>query len=654
MSADSVTKPMNRESRDIWRHCRDCIPISVVVALICWSAVQWVTMLKVSADWLGDIQTALTQPPVQQHEDIVIVAITENTLATFPYRSPINRRFLAKLLVTVEQKQVRAVGIDLLFDQPTEPADDAMLRSGFGKFSRPLIIAVGNEKSKLTERQLRFQSDYLSVTEVGLANLVKHDGTVRYATAKQSSLDGEAMTFAATIAESVGADLPDGQQRLVVSDTDSGQSVFPVYPAEKVGELPDSWFEGKIVLVGAILPQQDRHRTVQSVMGGELSTMPGILVHAHMLAQFIDGTRIPELSAPLEMLVLFAISGVAFAIVIFRGPVAAKAGIAGGLLLLLWTSSYLLQRSGGPLLPLFAITFCLFLSLTASWAYATREQRAAKRYLREAFAHYVSPNVIEGLLENPENLRLGGERREMSFVFADLEGFTPLSEKLEPEELVALLQEYQDGMVEIALSHGATIERFVGDATFIFFGAPAAQPDHAERAVKCAVKWDEFCQNFRKEMSAAGVSMGKTRIGVHTGPAVVGNVGGRRRFAYTAHGDTVNIAARLESANKVFGTRVCMSQVVAKCQPDVRTRPVGSIILRGKEKPLDVVALSQDVSEELQNNYLRAFDALLEETGDARERFLNLAQKHPNDGLLAFHHARLMSGATGAVIKLET
>ena len=176
-------------------------------------------------------------------------------------------------------------------------------------------------------------------------------------------------------------------------------------------------------------------------------------------------------------------------------------------------------------------------------------------------------------------------------------------------------------MVEIALNFGATIERFVGDATFIFFGAPVDQPDHAERAVKCALEWDKFCQDFRERMSVGGIAIGKTRIGVHTGPAVVGNVGGHRRFAYTAHGDTVNIAARLESANKVFGTRVCLSQDVAKCQPDVRTRPVGSIILRGREKPLDVVTLSQDDPEELQNEYLRSFDAFLEGSDDARKIF---------------------------------
>ena len=163
-------------------------------------------------------------------------------------------------------------------------------------------------------------------------------------------------------------------------------------------------------------------------------------------------------------------------------------------------------------------------------------------------------------------------------------------------------------MVEIALGYEATIERFVGDATMIFFGAPVPQPDHAERALHCARDWDRFSQKFREKQRAKGIELGVTRIGVHSGPAVVGNIGGKRRFAYTAHGDTVNVAARLETANKQFGTRVCVSKDTSDRCPDVQVRPVGNVVLKGRSEPVEVLTISEDLSPHAQSEYVEAFN----------------------------------------------
>ena len=145
-----------------------------------------------------------------------------------------------------------------------------------------------------------------------------------------------------------------------------------------------------------------------------------------------------------------------------------------------------------------------------------------------------------------------------------------------------LLNEYLTGMTDIVFAHDGTVAKIVGDALHVLFGAPGEQPDHAARAVACALALDEFAEAFRERWRQKGIVLGVTRIGVHAGPAIVGNFGGGRFFDYTAYGDTINIAARLEAANKQLGTRICVSATLAGRVDDFRGRPMGDLVLRGK------------------------------------------------------------------------
>ena len=155
---------------------------------------------------------------------------------------------------------------------------------------------------------------------------------------------------------------------------------------------------------------------------------------------------------------------------------------------------------------------------------------------------------------------LAGQRREVASLFTDIAGFTALVETIEPAPLGALLNEYLVGMTDIVFAHEGTVAKIVGDALHVLFGAPGEQPDHAARAVACALELDDFAAGVPRDAGASkGVALGATRIGVHAGPAIVGNFGGGRFFDYTAYGDTINIAARLEAANKQLGTRICVS-----------------------------------------------------------------------------------------------
>ena len=177
-------------------------------------------------------------------------------------------------------------------------------------------------------------------------------------------------------------------------------------------------------------------------------------------------------------------------------------------------------------------------------------------------------------------------RREVATIFTDITSFTSLVETAAPEVLGALLNEYVGGMTDVVFAHEGTVAKIIGDAIQILFNAPGDQPDYATRAIACAHDLDAWAQAFRERWKAKGVNFGATRIGVHAGPALVGNFGGSRFFDYTAYGDTINTAARLEAANKFLGTRICVSAAVADGTEKFQGRPVGDLMLRGRSEPL--------------------------------------------------------------------
>ena len=199
-----------------------------------------------------------------------------------------------------------------------------------------------------------------------------------------------------------------------------------------------------------------------------------------------------------------------------------------------------------------------------------------------SLSRYFSPNLAQRLAGDTAAVDLEGHRREIATLFTDIASFTALVETLEPNVLGPLLNEYLSGMTDIVFSNDGTVAKIVGDALHILFGAPGEQPDHAARAVACALALDEFAQSFCERWQKKGIAFGVTRIGVHAGPAIVGNFGGGRFFDYTAYGDTINVASRLETANKQLGTRICVSAELAEGVENFRGRPIGDLVLRGR------------------------------------------------------------------------
>ena len=211
-----------------------------------------------------------------------------------------------------------------------------------------------------------------------------------------------------------------------------------------------------------------------------------------------------------------------------------------------------------------------------------RQRQAAAERAYASLSRYFSPNLAKQLASDTDAIDLCGQRREIATVFSDITDFTALVETLEPGVLGTLLNDYLTSMTDIVFAHDGTVTKIVGDALHILFGAPGEQPDHADRAVSCSLALDEYAQSFRERWQQKGVALGITRIGVHAGPAIVGNFGGGRFFDYTAYGDTINVASRLEVANKQLGTRILVSSALADRVANFRGRPVGDLILRGR------------------------------------------------------------------------
>ena len=283
-----------------------------------------------------------------------------------------------------------------------------------------------------------------------------------------------------------------------------------------------------------------------------------------------------------------------------------------------------------------------------------RRQQEAER-ARAQLSRYFSPNLADRLADAAADIDLGVQRRDITAMFTDIADFTTLAESLAAGMIGPLLNEYLAGMTEIVFDHGGTVVKIIGDALNVLFGAPTDQPDHAARAVACAMALDGYAEQFRVRWRAQGVVVGATRIGINSGPALVGSFGGGRFFDYTAYGDTINIAARLEDANKQLGTRICVSGSVIERIPDFRGRPVGRVILRGRH---EAIPAHEPITAERHANALTAayLDAFIRaEACDptALSAFAVLLGRDSADGLVSFHLKRLLGGAIGVSVALE-
>ncbi|MEX2528769.1 MAG: CHASE2 domain-containing protein [Gemmatimonadota bacterium] len=399
---------------------------------------------------------------------------------------------------------------------------------------------------------------------------------------------------------------------------------FPAFSASLVptiAQFQPDFFRDRIVLIGTGFHDSDRFRTpfYQSLGGtstgpdgavqtteGELNWMYGVEIHANALQNLLDGTYIHRLPTWGLILVLLVFSGLSAGAVFWQGPglgaVALMAGAGAVFLLGLWAflgTVFVLPGRELFALPAPYLWFPVVSPIVASLssylgatAFVAVVEGKEKRFIREAFGKYVSSDVVDDIARSPEALKLGGQKRVLSVLFSDLAGFTSLSEQLEPEALVAVLNEYLSSMTRVVMEEGGTLDKYIGDAIMAFWNAPRDQSDHADRALRTALRMQVLLAalNRRWAEEKTHSSSFRVRIGVNTASVVVGNVGGEDRFDYSAIGDGVNLAARLEPANDTYGTLILTSQqTLDLTTPGLfRVREVDLVAVKGRSEQVRI------------------------------------------------------------------
>jgi adenylate cyclase len=315
---------------------------------------------------------------------------------------------------------------------------------------------------------------------------------------------------------------------------------------------------------------------------------PGVEIHATSLDNLLSGDFLRLSPTPL-MLALTLLITLLSGLVTARVSGIVKSLLVYGLFISLPAVLCLVAYVNGFWLPLVVQEVGVAVTLlSAGVIYYTTEGRQ-KLFIKNAFKQYLSPAVIEELIRYPERLKLGGERRELSIFFSDLEGFTGISEGLQPEALTALLNEYLSAMTDIIHEEGGTVDKFEGDAIIAFWNAPLPQQDHAVRCVRSALRCQAKLARMRPAIRERIGKDLRMRIGINSGPAVVGNLGSHTRFDYTMLGDAVNLAARLEGINKQFGTYTIVSRATLDLLAgSFPARELSRVAVVGRREPVTI------------------------------------------------------------------
>jgi adenylate cyclase len=365
---------------------------------------------------------------------------------------------------------------------------------------------------------------------------------------------------------------------------------FAMIPAKEV-LAGNASFANKTVLLGATAPNLHDEYFVPTSNG---VPMPGVEIHANIVQNFIDNNFLKEQST-LARTVLVLLAGIIGMFGLSKLRMGYAIPVAIVLLVAYAFIAITLFDRFAVVLDLFYFPISLVIFTGAGISANYLEEKKKGAFVRDAFSKYVSKELLDELLKKQQHLTLGGEKRELTVFFSDIRGFTSISEQLSPEELVHLLNEYLTDMTKIILAHEGTVDKFIGDAIMAIWNAPVKNPNHALKACKAAVEQVKALRKLQDAWTERNVPVLEIGCGIHTGPAVIGNMGSSERFDYTAIGDTVNLASRLEGLTKVYGVSIIISESThAAIQNEFPCRKLDAVKVKGKKQPVTIYHLCVD------------------------------------------------------------
>jgi adenylate cyclase len=598
--------------------------------------------------------------PVAPDKDVVVVAIDHASIKEIG-RWPWSREVTGRLIENLAGYGVKVTALDIVFSEPQNPLADAALARSVARAGNVVMGYFFREEEQPVDPAVLAQMERATVKLMKVAEGVESIPLIEYANldANLATLGEQALDFGFFNARPDGDGLYRRALLLLLYNGDIYPSLsmkalrhflgneimlevkpFGIdglqvgslrIPAREDGTLALNYYGparsfrtvSAADVIKKRLPPDSLKGALAFVGATEIgiydirptpfdATQPGVELHATVAAnalerRFLKYDGITQMQEMVCIALFPLLLGVALAFV--PGTFAGLAVFSGSALLYSWIN-YLAFSQG--LQDMTVIYPMLGIGLTYLGSEAWRNLVVEKkgRQLKKAFSNYVSPDLVKEIEKNPDKLVLGGEQREISILFSDIRGFTTVSESLTPPELVTLLNEYLTPMTRIVLEERGTLDKFIGDAVMAIFNAPLDVPEHATHACTTAVRMLEDLQRLNAGFVERGMHTLDIGVGINTGPAVVGNMGADIRFDYTAIGDAVNLASRLEGLNKYYGTHILVSEDTRKQVPSGRFtfREVDRVKVKGKHLPVVMYEL-MIAKQEL----LPKFEAALEQ-----------------------------------------
>ncbi|MFM9972563.1 MAG: CHASE2 domain-containing protein [Burkholderiales bacterium] len=584
--------------------------------------------------------------PNQVDLPITIIGVDESTLEALGTTWPLPRRFHAQLLDRLREADVAAVGFDSLFSDLTQTKDDEAFAAAIKRFPNVVLAsdlvaretAVARQWARVDPHPMFIKAGALQ----GYSNMeLDNDAVLRHVPVVLDSF-WRALLWKFDQARPGVVESLDATEDMLIRYL-GGPHTFNYIPFQYIlqpeGNLPLDWQESlkdHIVLVGRKLnvigevgaAQGEVYQTPFYQRTREF--MPRVEAHANLVASIVSKQVLRE--APEGWPIGAWFSAVFIAIAFMRRWHPLHSGIVLALLIAALAAlqiGFFLQYGVWIATAGAAMTITLIFVAQGAVAFiAEQRQRGA---IKNAFSMYVSPALVEQVLANPDKLKLGGERRQVTILFSDLAGFTTISEAHPPEKVAGLINVHLSAMTEEILAHQGTVEKFVGDGIMAMWGAPVDDDKQAENAVRASIVMQQRWEALRPQIIAEVGTFPRMRIGINCGSCILGNMGGNNRFDYTAVGDPVNLASRIEGVNKVYGTPTLASgDVVDAVAGAMRFREVDTVIVKGKVTGIRMLTPCDDeVLIGLSDSALAAWRE--GRLGDARRGWETLLASYPFD-----------------------